>query len=499
MSSAGLMGWNVKEKRWHKKHQKRPYAVGCPTLAKMYPNLYVGPTKEGSRAAANQWWREKLVELVLESQQDRRPHADYWQAERNGHKARHAWYADQGDEMGQNDEQQQIESVELILSRPSLPDPLEAYGDSPSTIPGTYKSTALDAELWADRLARNVKPSQQHSIVALVTLFLKTRESDCRPDRIYNLSAHLAHFTGWTDNDDIRKVNGLTLVNFRTHILGKVGRSRANNVMSTVKRFMWWCYEIEAIDKHPRNLKSRDLTISVPPQTVKVWSHQQLKLLFSNVGLTGSPNRHRLWYLLSINVGIQATEIALLSNHEEGPRDDAYYSRPRLDWDRGTITRKRAKTSAYSGVPVVCTKLWPETLDLLRKLGSRDGLVLRGSTGKPLVSHLGQPKRVDTVGTEFRRLRIRIRKIHKKDLPPIKTLRHTAASELDNHKEFGRYEPFFLGHSPRGMSSKHYVVPSQEQFNKAIEFLRSRFMSVITTQGVTPPPARSHERVIRGR
>ncbi|HUE17170.1 MAG TPA: hypothetical protein VMR25_23660, partial [Planctomycetaceae bacterium] len=374
MSSGELMGWNVKEKRWHKKHEKKPYAVGCPTLAKMYPNLYVGPTKEGSRAAANQWWRDKLVQLVVEAQQDRRQHADYWQAELNGHKARHAWYVAQGDETGQNDEQQQIETVELILGRSSLPDPLEAYGTSPLTTPA-YKSTAVDAALWTDRLARSVKPAQQHSVTALVALFLKTRESDCRPDRVYNLSKHLAHFTGWIDCEDIRKVNGLTLVNFRTHILGKVGRDRANNVMSTLKRFMWWCYEIEAIDEHPRNLKSRDLRIEFPPKSVKIWSHDQLKLLFGNVHLTGSPDRHRLWYLLSLNIGIQATEIALLSNHEEGPRDDAYYSRPRIDWAKGTITRKRAKTAAYSGVPLVSTKLWPETLDLLRKLGSREGLV----------------------------------------------------------------------------------------------------------------------------
>jgi hypothetical protein len=480
MSSAELMGWNVKEKRWHKKHGKKPYAVGCPTLQKMYPSLYVGPTKEGSRAAANRWWREKLIQLTLEANTDRRPHAEYWQAELNGHKARKAWYVAQGDEDAENEEQAQIEMVESILGRSSLPDPLEAYSTSPSTIPGPYISTATDAALWADRLARSVKPAQQHSITALVALFLKTRESDCRPDRVYNLSKHLAHFTGWIDNDDIRKVNGLTLVNFRTHILGKVGRDRANNVMSTLKRFMWWCYEIEAIDEHPRNLKSRDLRIESQPKAVKVWTHDQLKLLFSNVNLLGSPDRHRLWYLLSLNVGIQATEISLLSNHEEGQRDDAYYSRPRLDWDKGTITRKRAKTSAYSGVPVVCTKLWPETLDLLRKLGSREGLVLTGTTGKPLVAHIGEPKRVDTVGTEFRRLRIKIRNTHKKNLPPIKTLRHTAASELDNHKEFGRYEPFFLGHSPRGMSAKHYVVPSQEQFNEAVEFLRSRFSGVIT-------------------
>jgi hypothetical protein len=104
---------------------------------------------------------------------------------------------------------------------------------------------------------------------------------------------------------------------------------------------------------------------------------------------------------------------------------------------------------------------------------------------------------VDTVGTEFRRLRIRIKKATKKSLPPIKTLRHTAASELDNDKNFGRYTVFFLGHSPRGVSAKHYVVPSQEQFNEAVEFLRSRFSSVIATSGVasTVNPPRNRGRV----
>jgi hypothetical protein len=500
MPSAELMGWNAKGKRWFKRMPTeflkpgipKMQVAGCPTLAKTYPQIFIEATKEGSRAAANQWWRDKLVELTVESTKDERQHADYWRHELDEHKARLSWSDSQGNDEGRDDEQRQVALVEGILDRTTLPDPNEWSFRAGSTIPADYKSTAADAALWADRLSHNTKPGQKHSVTALVTMFLKERESDSREDRLYNLTKHLEHLTRYLETDDIRLVKGLTLTGFKADLLTKVGDERAQNVMSTVVRFLWWCYEAEAIHELPRNIRSKSLKVEIGAKEILPWDLDQVKLLFENLDLTGSPDRHRLWYLLSLNVGIQAQEISMLSNHDPGvpkaAREAVYYSTPRIDWSAGTITRKRAKTAHFKNVPIVTTKLWPETLDLLNKLGSKEPatIVLTGRSGKPLVNHSltkGKGKcwvkRVDTVGTEFRRLRLRIKAATKKGLPPIRNLRHMAGTELNNHAEYGRYSPYFLGHSPRDVTSKHYVVPSPEQFADAVDWLRSRFLPVI--------------------
>ena len=53
-----------------------------------------------------------------------------------------------------------------------------------------------------------------------------------------------------------------------------------------------------------------------------------------------------------------------------------------------------------------------------------------------------------------------------------KTLRKTAASMLQDHAEYGRYAQYFLGHAPHSVADKHYVRPSDEQFDKAVLWLR---------------------------
>jgi hypothetical protein len=42
------------------------------------------------------------------------------------------------------------------------------------------------------------------------------------------------------------------------------------------------------------------------------------------------------------------------------------------------------------------------------------------------------------------------------------------ATLLGKHKDYGRFAPFFLGHSPRTVADRHYVAPSQELFDEAV-------------------------------
>ena len=52
-----------------------------------------------------------------------------------------------------------------------------------------------------------------------------------------------------------------------------------------------------------------------------------------------------------------------------------------------------------------------------------------------------------------------------------KALRATAASKLAEHKEYKFFAQYFLGHSPRGVTDRHYVRPNDEEFFQALGWL----------------------------
>jgi len=47
-----------------------------------------------------------------------------------------------------------------------------------------------------------------------------------------------------------------------------------------------------------------------------------------------------------------------------------------------------------------------------------------------------------------------------------------SATLLETHEVYGRYVHHFLGHSPKSIADKHYAAPSQELFDKALDWLR---------------------------
>ena len=62
-----LMTWNRRSKTWFKKYHGKQYAVSCKGLSKQLPTLYLAPTEEGSRRAANHWWQVKRINLDHEA------------------------------------------------------------------------------------------------------------------------------------------------------------------------------------------------------------------------------------------------------------------------------------------------------------------------------------------------------------------------------------------------------------------------------------------------
>jgi hypothetical protein len=124
---------------------------------------------------------------------------------------------------------------------------------------------------------------------------------------------------------------------------------------------------------------------------------------------------------------------------------------------------------------VVRYKLWPTTLALLKKHRSGQERVLVTNRGTAYVrdrlTEVGKRLRSDSFWAAFRLVRDRVRKsIPGFDGTP-KGIRKMASSLLEEHPTFGRYTQHFLGHSPSTTAKKHYVRPSQQQFDEAVLWL----------------------------
>ena len=58
----------------------------------------------------------------------------------------------------------------------------------------------------------------------------------------------------------------------------------------------------------------------------------------------------------------------------------------------------------------------------------------------------------------------------------MKHLRKTSASLLGEHPQFKFYANHFLADSPKHMTEKHYVKPSDAEFFEALDWLRGRLL-----------------------
>jgi len=196
-----------------------------------------------------------------------------------------------------------------------------------------------------------------------------------------------------------------------------------------------------------------------------------VKALFDN-----ATDRPKLYGLLMLNCGFLNIDIATLTKRS-------------VDWKNGTITWKRHKEENTENVPTVTYKLWPETLRLLKqeheisgkrreRWGQADtGLLLLTEGGKPLqttklkdIKGVRKLSKTDAIKLALRRA-IKDAGLNRNP----RQLRATASTMLENHEVFCRYEQHFLGHAPTGVASKHYVTPSQDQFDKALIWLGKEF------------------------
>lgn len=306
-----------------------------------------------------------------------------------------------------------------------------------------------------------VGPDGSGSLRQLVDRFIESVKVDAGLGRARNLRRYVDDFLKSLPADVTIEVafSGAMLADYLEKVKSSsLAKSTMRDKVASVKQLATWLYEREHLDSLPRLIVANKFKAEASEGDPDPYDADDVKAI-----LAASSGRARLYILMSINTGMTQQDIADLAPHE-------------VDWEAGKIIRKRSKTSDKKNVPTVSWTQWPETFELLCKYKSKDpNRVIVNAQGEPLVlvREVGEKtRRTDAVAKTMSRLRD---KMKRKDPITFKRFRSTAASMLEEHEIYGRYVDHFLGHAPSSIAAKHYVRPSQDQFDKAVAWLRTSF------------------------
>ena len=472
MPANELMTWNKEQKRWFKKYRGRMYSVSPRQLG-------TSRTRQESRTAANSWWEQKQAELDALPPEARHPRhiVDHYRVAAENHRIFAKWHRQHGNIDLAEKSEAHLEWLEQALKSDGPPFPLSKWQEDP--LWEERFDDAIDL-VWMDRFSQLRREETRHQPVPVektirghVDQYLKTLQVQRKQGKItlgtYETIYHrLQVFHNWIGPDvPLEDLNELTFQNFFLFVADEVVSNRmaaetAKPVLANVKRFIRSRWALRLIDL-PRNLDSRDLTVASQLQAVEVLATEEVAHF-----LTASSERLRLYLLLMLNCGMYTSDIGAL-RHDE------------VDLKHGTLSRKRTKTRNRSeSVPMVCYLLWDETLRLLKEhVSQHPALCLLNEDGGALwaerVQEQGKYTRNDTIKNLWFRFQSNMLKLPRNDRKPLKLFRKTAASMLEHHDTFGRYAQFYLGHSPRSVAERHYVQPSQRQFDRAIVWLGKQF------------------------
>lgn len=312
------------------------------------------------------------------------------------------------------------------------------------------------------------EPDHDNTLAALADRFANGIKVEQSLQHAHETRKQIANFLGWLPAGcGVEEAfGGSTLESYRQHVLGlDLADKTKSNRINPVKQFARWLYRIEAISEIPRAIVTDSYAIEVGDSEVKPYRDEEVTAI-----LAECKPREQLYVLLGLNCGMLQGDVADLKHSE-------------IDWQAGTITRQRSKKKKKENLPTICWKLWPATLKLLSTSRSDDtDRALLNAQGRPLAEKKevnGKYTKTDTIGKAMGRIRDRMKRMD----PPARTepisfkrFRSTAASKLGQHESYRAYAQHFLAHAPTNVADKHYVTPSQDQFDRAVAWLGEQFL-----------------------
>jgi integrase len=396
MSARASMTWNAKQRRWFKKYGNKVY---CVSAKQLYEQFDCPATMRGSRSAANEWWKNKRLEVdaadISASGALGNIAVAYRSAVRDRKRALQigdghaveiltraiAEYQSRIDKNnGADFPETDAESGEFLAVPTSavLPVALARLTELMKQVTQAHEA--------ALKLHPKLKAAAEGdtSIKGVIARYMRSRKVDADSGKLSPLqwrmlNVRLKHFAKAAgESADLNSITGQTLVSYREQLLA-AGRSDyfVNDYFSAAKRFLKWAWETESLDELPRNIASKSLSTPIQVQEVPTYSVQEACDL-----IQGANDRTKLFILLALNCGYQQTDIATLRPDE-------------IDWQAGTITRKRSKTKKRRNSLPATYALWPLTLELLKANRS-------DSSEHVLLDELGRPLKAEALDKDGR-------------------------------------------------------------------------------------------------
>lgn len=336
---------------------------------------------------------------------------------------------------------------------------------------GAPSELEIERLIWRDRLEIQHRSAivPEKTLSAHIESFLAAKQAGViagalTTGRNYILRLHLTHFRDWRGGQTpVVEVDGKVLSDYHVELLKRVetgewSRTTAKDRLVSLKSFVRWLWQIEAIPTLPRNIDGNALRISTPLPSIVVFTKAEVSDL-----LEGASKRTKLYLLLMLNCGMTQKDIADLQVSE-------------VDWKNGRISRKRSKTRKFSSVPEVSYRLWTETFRLLKaeRTKAQSGPVLLNENGGPLwyeeATSDGRIKKADNVRNAYNRLAQKVG-ISKS----LKSFRKTSADLIRGNGHYASVAGIFLGHAPTQISERHYTRPPQELLDDAIKWLEREY------------------------
>ncbi len=297
------------------------------------------------------------------------------------------------------------------------------------------------------------------------SVLLKAKLGNLSLNRVDNLRRYLGYLSDWVMPDgelagnlyptDISSVFIRDFYHYLCELVSekRLATSTAKSIFSAFRFFVKRLWQDEIIDL-PRNLNDRGFSFYDQPTPIKIFTVEEIHRVW-DVATT----KARLYILLGLNCGFTARDLTDLKQEE-------------VDWQNGTITRRRSKLRRNSTTRIqkICYSLWPSTFKLLKEFRSTNSeTVLLTQNNGPLVEqHMGDNgilKRSDTVKCAFQRA------ADKAGVAPAFTMfRATGATLIGNQFDEGLADQWMC-HAPQTVAQRHYIAPSQERLDSAIEWL----------------------------
>lgn len=299
------------------------------------------------------------------------------------------------------------------------------------------------------------------------------------------LAERLPYFVDWIrKGTHVSTIDGTTVTGFYEWVLSQPawGHQRSKGIFNTARQWIRWAWRQDDVELEqlPRNIDSREFVFlthldesgtTKKTRTDNLWTPTEFTQTLERV-----PEDFQLFLLLMLNCGFTNSDVAALLKAE-------------VQLEEGRIIRQRGKTRRHSHPPVVNYKLWPKTLELLRKYWSEHPkFALTNQRGNPLgVSKLkkenGNTSETlwTSIGRRYSNMKTAKPKKKKKPQLPdkqLKFLRKTGSTKIRGSKQFMSLDSLYLGHSWATVADKHYNAFDGQPYgplDDAIDWLGSEF------------------------